>query len=225
MSAPHTNNTPAGDAVAVLPEDERLPVGKIAVVSVVTLVAFAIGILWTVQIMHAVEDANEASFGARVEPSEIGKAEIGIVDQQLFAVERRAADFAQIKLQSLQSAGWVSRKEQIVHIPIERAMQAYVEGKRLPRTGGADALPGITGDVTPQAPGTPQSGGEGARSPGPGTHEGHPHGQPMQQRQGGQQGTPTGPGKTQGPGGPSRGNQQRGPAQGGAGQNTNAPTR
>lgn len=224
MSAPH-KSTPESDAVAVLPEDERLPVGKIAVVSVVTLVAFAIGILWTVQIMHAVEDANEASFGPRVEASEIGKAEIGIVDQQLFAVERRAADFAQIKLQSLQSAGWVSRKEQIVHIPIERAMQAYVEGKRLPRTGGEDSNPGITGDVAPQEAGAPQPGGEGAQSPGPGTQEGQQQGQGTQQRQGVQQGTQPNPGKTQGPGGPSRGNKQRGPAQGGAGQNTNAPTR
>lgn len=217
MSAPHGTHDP--DAVAVLPMDERLPVGKLAVVSIITLVSFAIGILWTVQIMNAVVEANETATGPRREATEIGRPEIGIVDQQLFAVERRADDFAQIKLQALQSAGWVSRKEQIVHIPIEQAMKAYVEGKRLPRTGSA-VNPGITGDVTPEGTGEPQGGTEGAQTPAtPGTGP----------QQSGQQSTGAAtqgvPGKTQGTGSPRRGTQQRGSGQGGTDPNTNAPTR
>ena len=52
-----------------------------------------------------------------------GKQEIGIVDQTLFQQEKRAAQMRASTAERLSSAGWVSQRQQIVHIPITAAMQ------------------------------------------------------------------------------------------------------
>lgn len=145
------------------PENEALPIGTIAGIGMVTAVIFAIAVLWAVQIMNGVVDDNEREFGPWQKGVAIGRPEVGMVDQQLFSVEKRAAQLAQDKLQKLDGYGWVSRKDQIIHVPITEAMKAVTEGKRAPRA----AVPGVP--PTAPVPGVPEQGAapapEGAEPP------------------------------------------------------------
>ncbi len=140
-----TNNE-QGNPLAVEPQDESLPVALLVTVALVGLVVFAAGVFWSLKILDAVEGEIEAATGPHREPEHIGKQEIGIVDQTLFLRERRAADMRASTQQRLQSAGWVSQRQQIVHIPITSAMQAVAGGKQVRQPqlkqqpqGGADA--------------------------------------------------------------------------------------
>jgi hypothetical protein len=168
MSSEHTDLT-QGTPLAAEPEDERLPIPMIVAVAIVSTVVFAIGILWAVQIMGGVKSDNAREFGPRARPAEVGKPEIGMVDQTLFRREKRAAQLKEEKLQQLSNPGWVDRKNGIVRIPIDQAMKAVAEGKRppaprLPETPPAprpgDPMPGIP--VPPAAPSAPGTGTGGS---------------------------------------------------------------
>lgn len=159
---------PAGHGIspAGSPENESLPVGTIALVAIVACTCFALAILWATQIMHGVERENEEAHGPWVKASEIGKPEVGIVDQTLYSVEHRAHDFNEEKLQKLNSYGWVSRKDGLIQIPITEAMKAVAAGKRPPMPAAVEPPPmpaegaeGVTGP-------TGATGAEGAQGQG-----------------------------------------------------------
>lgn len=130
----HGNVNPQGTGLVPEPQDEALPTAKIAAVGIVTLLIFAVSVVWATQILLATtRDIREES-GEWKTPQYVDRAEIGIVDMTLFSKEVRAQELMAAKISRIESAGWVSRKENIVHIPIRDAMQAIVQGKRLPAT-------------------------------------------------------------------------------------------
>jgi hypothetical protein len=59
-------------------------------------------------------------------PSEVGKAEIGIVNQKLFEQQLGAQRKQAQQQQALSSYGWVDRNRGIIRIPIEQAMTKLV---------------------------------------------------------------------------------------------------
>lgn len=128
------------------PQNEQLPVKRLTLVAVVSLAAFALGVVWAAQIIVAqrgvVENvAQKAPF--------IGRPEIGMVDQTLFTLEKRAAQMAQDKADRLNNFGWVSRRDQLIHIPVQDAMKQVAAGKR---PQGAGQQPGLQPGTQP-APG------------------------------------------------------------------------
>ncbi|HZA51153.1 MAG TPA: hypothetical protein VE549_10450 [Myxococcaceae bacterium] len=177
MSSPQHSDATQGTPLAAEPEDERLPIPLITAVGLVSTVVFALGILWAVQIMSGVEEDNTREFGARGVPTELGKPEIGMVDQTLFKKEERADQLKREKLEQLSNPGWVDRKGGIVRIPIDQAMKEVAEGKRpaaprlpeLPPAPRPDApMPGLplpTG--APAAPSTGTGGSVPPSSPAP----------------------------------------------------------
>lgn len=118
MTEPSSN---AGAKTPHFPEETPLPFGKIAVVSIVTLVTFAVFVVFTDRIRqrHNAETAGAVA----PTPPQVGKPEIGVVDQALFETERRAADERKARLERLSTYGWVDRERGLIHIPIERAME------------------------------------------------------------------------------------------------------
>lgn len=118
MTEPSSNT---GAKTPPLPEETPLPFGKIAVVSVVTLVTFTVFVVFTDRIRQH-QNAETAGAVAPT-PAQVGKPEIGIVDQTLFETEHRAADERRSKLERLSTYGWVDRERGLIHIPIERAME------------------------------------------------------------------------------------------------------
>jgi hypothetical protein len=148
-----------GSALAVEPEDERLPIPMIATVAVSAAVVFAVGILWAVHLMKGVESDRAVQFGPPSPAAEVGKPEIGMVDQTLFLREARAAELREEKLRQLDSYGWVSRKNGVIHIPIEQAMKAVTEGKRPPGAGAEQPPPSPLPPVPPSTVEPGQSAG------------------------------------------------------------------
>lgn len=121
-----------GTPQAISPENENLPVGKIAAVAIVSCTCFALAVLWAVGILHGVVEETQQQTGVVHKAEAIGRPEIGMVDQQLYQVEHRANELTQAKLGKLEQYGWVSRKDQLIHIPITEAMKAVIAGKRAP---------------------------------------------------------------------------------------------
>ena len=118
MTEPMSN---PGAVPPPLPEETPLPFGTIALVSLATLAFFAVCVYFADLIR---QHHNEETAGNVAPlPAKAGQAEIGIVDQPMFELERRAEDERQARLQRLSSYGWVDRERALIHIPIERAME------------------------------------------------------------------------------------------------------
>jgi hypothetical protein len=63
-------------------------------------------------------------------PMILGQPEIGIVDQVLFETDHRAEQWLAARRRRLHSWGWVDRRREIVHLPIEVAMARLLEEGR-----------------------------------------------------------------------------------------------
>jgi hypothetical protein len=164
----HPSDPHQGSPLAVEPEDERIPIKMIVVVAVVSGVVFALGILWAVDLMHGVASDSAQESGPPAPRTEVGKPEIGMVDQTLFAREVRAEQLKEEKLRQLESYGWVSRKNGVIHIPIDEAMKAVAQGKRPPGTGAPQPPPAPLPPVPSSEP-IPSSAPAGSIVPAPGS--------------------------------------------------------
>ncbi len=103
-------------------EPEGLASVRAVVIAIVFLVIFFFATLWSVEIFQG-EERRIAPQGTIPIPREIGKPEIGIVNQRLFELQREAKQKRNEQLGRLNSYGWVDREKQIIHIPIDRAME------------------------------------------------------------------------------------------------------
>ncbi len=111
------------------PEEDRLPYARLVWVSVFALAAFTVGGLWSTWLLY--QPTRQLNPERHLAPaSEEGKPEVGMVNQRLFAHERRAALLRTDQEARLRSYGWVDRRSGVIHIPVERAMQLLLEEPR-----------------------------------------------------------------------------------------------
>ncbi len=66
-------------------------------------------------------------------PAEMGKAEVGIVDQVPFDVTRASQAYRSERIERLSSWGWMDRKQGTIHIPIDRAMDLVLAEQKEPK--------------------------------------------------------------------------------------------
>lgn len=130
---------PAGSAIPTTtppsppPEEERLPYRRVIAVLLGSMALFAGAVLWARDILR---DETRAALPRGEAPAvEAGKAEIGIVDQQMFELEGRADRLRREQRRRLDSYGWVDRDAGVIHVPIQEAMDDVVQ--ELSREGGA----------------------------------------------------------------------------------------
>ncbi len=135
----------------------------IMLVGVAALIIFAVSVIWSYRLMVGREAELHATGMGRV-PTEIGKPEIGIVDQIPFDIDHRLDVWRAAHARRLSSYGWVDRSKGIAHIPIEQAMQRVVAEP--PDISGEDAPPAGRMPVTTGAPLPPLRAGSGASVPG-----------------------------------------------------------
>jgi hypothetical protein len=114
-------------------EEDRISTPKIVAVGVASLVIFFLASLATGMYLSS---RRAASPPLRV-PPEIGSSKIGMVEQQLFDRARRGETDRAARKERLGSYGWVDRKQGVVHLPIERAMELVAGGARPPPGEGA----------------------------------------------------------------------------------------
>jgi hypothetical protein len=116
-----TENLPPPEAQA----EEAIHWSKVLGVGIGALIAFTIAVWITARFMQTRERMLQPN-GPDPVPRQIGEGEIGIVDQVPFDVARAAAQYRRERLERLGSWGWVDRKRGIVHMPVEKAMDAVV---------------------------------------------------------------------------------------------------
>ena len=123
-----TEHLPPPEAQA----DEHVAGFKVVAIGVTALVVFGAATWWSSRILD--RTARELSpAGPLPVGKEIGKAEIGIVDQTPFETTRGAEHYRREQLQRLNSYGWVDPAKGIIHVPIEKAIEQLLadqQGKK-----------------------------------------------------------------------------------------------
>lgn len=111
-------------------EPEGLSSRRAVAIAIFFGVLFFFAVLWSVRIFKT-EERVLAPQGTITVPAEIGKSEIGIVNQRLFELQLEAQQKKNEQLKWLNSYGWTDREKQIIHIPIDQAMEKLAaEGKK-----------------------------------------------------------------------------------------------
>jgi hypothetical protein len=106
-------------------EEDRIPVGKIVLIAVVSLAVFALGVVWSVSIQRS-ENQTVIQWHKPAGPDLTGEPEVGIVFQVPFNKSAYAEDKKAEKQQWLGHYGWTDKAKGTVHVPIEVAIQKYV---------------------------------------------------------------------------------------------------
>src|SRR6266700_2556218 len=88
--------------------EDQIDFGKVIAVGVVSLVIFALSTWWAIHILHSERSQMKGREEARV-AAEIGKPEIGIVDQVPFSQDTRLTEWRKERTDWLNSYGWVDR--------------------------------------------------------------------------------------------------------------------
>jgi hypothetical protein len=114
-------------------EEDRISTGKVVAVGIASLLLFFFASLATSLYFKA----RRAEAGPVRVPAEIGSSKIGMVEQQLFDRSERGARDRAVRQERLRSYGWVDRRQGVVHLPIERAMELVAGGARPPPGEGA----------------------------------------------------------------------------------------
>jgi hypothetical protein len=96
-------------------------VGAIILFTVATLVS------WRFMVMR---EKELQPLGPDPMPRQVGQAEIGIVDQVPFDISRSLQVYHEDRNQRLESWGWVDRKNGVVHMPIEEAMDKVIKEQK-----------------------------------------------------------------------------------------------
>jgi hypothetical protein len=111
--------------------DDQLPVSGVVFVIIVSLVIFALGVVWANTAKVRRLDELHALHGQPDRLALVGQTKLGIVEQELFEKKHDAQDYRESRLARLNSYGWVDRAKGTIHIPIEQAMrQILSEQKR-----------------------------------------------------------------------------------------------
>jgi hypothetical protein len=105
--------------------EEAIHWGKVVAIGVGSLIAFAIAIWISWGYMRAREKLLQPR-GPDPIPLDVGKIDIGIVEQVPFDITRSFAAYRKDRMDRLEHWGWIDRKQGLVHEPIAKAMDDVV---------------------------------------------------------------------------------------------------
>jgi hypothetical protein len=112
--------------------DERVASFKIVAVGIIALAVFGAATVWSTRILRGTARTLQPT-GPIAPGKDIGRAEIGIVDQPPFETTRGAERYRRRDLEVLNNYGWVDRDKGIIHIPIDAAIDRFLaeqQGKK-----------------------------------------------------------------------------------------------
>src|SRR5262245_44745542 len=111
-----------------LQEPDRVDTRRAVLIAAIALGIFTLAVYEADRILH--QETRALSPAAPI-PDEVGDLEIGMVNQRLFELQREAEELRAEQRQRLNSYGWVDRNKEVIHIPIDRAMEVLVSGSKL----------------------------------------------------------------------------------------------
>ena len=107
-------------------EPEHFHGPRIVLIGVIVLIIFGLAVAWSTRIMLSRTRDNEPT-GKPTVPQELGKTEIGLVDQVPFEQSHDAPRLKAGKLEQLKTYGWIDKSKGTVHLPIERAYELVLK--------------------------------------------------------------------------------------------------
>lgn len=109
------------------PEPVGVHTRKVALIGAAALLLFTVATVVQWLAMRGWEREPRAPV-----PAEVGRAEIGRVNQQPFEQDTRAETLRRRQRERLTTYGWVDRDARLIHIPVEDAMRQVLteEGAR-----------------------------------------------------------------------------------------------
>nr|UXE45701.1 hypothetical protein Hi04_10k_c5202_00010 [uncultured bacterium] len=114
---------PTGDPG--IQEPENIQMGRSVAILIGSLLAFAAVVVWATIIMQ--NTAREVlPNGWLPPPEQVGRAEIGMVNQKMFELDQRVERRTERLREELNGYGWVDPKHGVVHVPIDKAIDAYL---------------------------------------------------------------------------------------------------
>jgi hypothetical protein len=120
----------AQSEVATPSQEEDAPnVRKAIAIALGTLAVFSLGIVYVLLVLHYT-GTSPKRIGGSV-PPEIGRSEIGIVDQPVFENDQRLKRLVAEKRGLLNGYGWTDRDAGTIHMPVDRAIEEMVREQRL----------------------------------------------------------------------------------------------
>jgi hypothetical protein len=119
-----TEHLPPPEAQA----EEAVASGKVLLIGILSLIVFGGATCWSTRIWRETRTRLEPN-GPIAPGVEIGKPEIGIVDQVPFETVRTAERTRAEQMRQLQSYGWVDRDKGVIHVPIDKAIDQLVAEK------------------------------------------------------------------------------------------------
>jgi hypothetical protein len=121
-TAAHETVDHSHEAQTGAPQEEQLPISKVVMVGVVSLIIFAVGGAWSLKMRTGMlEEMNPT--GSENIPAKMGAEEQGMVDQIPFELNHWVKDDRAAMKDQMEGYGWVDRKAGTIHIPIERAIE------------------------------------------------------------------------------------------------------
>ena len=123
-----TEHLPPPEAQA----DEHIAGFKVVAVGVISLIVFGAATMWSARILDRTARTLSPA-GPLPVGKEIGKPEIGIVDQTPFETTRGSEKYRREALQRLNSYGWVDPQKGVIHVPIDKAIDQLLsqeQGKK-----------------------------------------------------------------------------------------------
>jgi hypothetical protein len=142
MDTPGEAPPQAAHGAEIHQEADRIAFGTIILVAAASVVVFSLGVVWAYGILRAGGRPLRGP-GSVAGAQEIGRPEIGMVDQVPFDKDHRIDQSREESVRWLESYGWVDRRHGVIHIPIDEAMERVLrEGQgrapgRAPAKGGA----------------------------------------------------------------------------------------
>ena len=106
-------------------ESEHIDMGRSMAILVGSLLAFAAVVVWATVIWQGTARETHPD-GWPPPPAEVGRAEIGMVNQKMFELDQRVERRTERLHEELNGYGWVDPKRGLVHVPIDKAIDAYL---------------------------------------------------------------------------------------------------
>ncbi|HYZ89822.1 MAG TPA: hypothetical protein VE620_11045 [Myxococcales bacterium] len=112
--------------------DEHVASFKIIAVGVIALAVFGAATVWSARILSGTARSLQPT-GPMPMGKDVGRAEVGMVNQTPFETTRGAERYQRRDFEILNNYGWVDREKGIIHIPIDRAIDRFLaeqQGKK-----------------------------------------------------------------------------------------------
>jgi hypothetical protein len=121
--------TPPHDHAPVQVEPDRVHAGTALWVLAAILAVFTVAVFWAWRLQRAVEAGQETTAVTATPPAYAFQYEVGLANQQPFALERRAQQLQAAQRQSLEQYGWADRARQTVNAPVQYGIRRLLDGR------------------------------------------------------------------------------------------------